>query len=344
MSSKYDACAELLQFPLIGDSVRFTCVIDPARKVRIFDQQFTSPDVAFGRVQTNGVGDFCRWMLTDVALIIRFLDGTYWEKERPEGLFSGGSAYNRIFSFQAGSADIIVVCMSPTVFVLRVSNGVVEEESLSISAHLYCGFGSSDAEYFLFGQSLRSDLGESGQPLIVSAKADRFMVQDATLDVGASIEGIMAALACNHSATLICSESPPPLTMYDFEWDPSPGATDHENFWVVPWPKTGSVKPTRIEGVRYLGAGGVKGNQVSYFQDQKNRHGSDVASMICISADGVPRYLNVQGLHRDSTIWKVQYDPLFGWLGVASEFSGTRDSHLMLSKDGLEWASRRIDL
>ena len=167
--NKYEACAALLEYPLISNGVGYAYFLQPDGRVRTFDARNSSDHSGFRWIQANGVGNHCRWMLTDEALIVRRTDGTYIAKPRPADVpIEGGDSYRTAFSFCAADADVVVLSTNNRTFVVRVNGQSIEEETLALDVRCFYGCRANGSGYTLVGQTPRRTPNDYGLPMMVS--------------------------------------------------------------------------------------------------------------------------------------------------------------------------------
>jgi hypothetical protein len=342
-AGKYEHCANLLQYAVVSDAARFAHFVGADGSVRTFDTRSLSADASFRKIQANGVGDHCRWMLTDEALVVRFVDGSYAAKNRPADLrYEGGDNYRIVFSFCADGADLIVVSADRKTYVLRVSAGRIEEESLDVQARLFCGRATSPSDYLLFGQTQRPAPSGYGSPLVVAARGGDFTARVIPPPGQAKLEGVVAWVSVANRSVLICSEAPADARIEDFDRNRVPGASDHDRFFLIPEDRRLGAQARQLNAVLFIGTAGPNDGKIAYFQKRGVDGRSKWASMACLGQDGALVDVNVEGLDARSTIRRIQYDPLVGWLGIADAHTEQRDRHLLSSRDGLAWAVSKL--
>lgn len=338
----YEKCVELLQFPFFPDDWGGACFIDRDNTIKTFKPAAAFPNSGMKTIQKTGSGKFCRWMLTNESIVIRFLDGGYWIKERPSDLVDGANNYARIFGIQLENADALIVGCKSGVIVLIAENGSVKERKYALDGHAFCGKTFGGLELVLFGQSRRVDLTKGGEPLQMQLDRDGARLQRLHFDVPLQLEGVVASLG---EKWLICSQFNPQLGWEDDGLEEEPLSYDHDSFWIVPQDAAGTAtsrQSTKIEDVYFVGAGGSDGNACAFFKCLSRKPQSLFAHLICVAEDGVSRNVPIKGLTVESRVDFVQYDPSIGWVGVSSEFEDPYNTWLIRSQDGLDWIAERI--
>jgi len=342
---KYEAGAALLQYPLISDAARYAHFLQPDGRVRTFDARNFSDQSGFRRIQANGVGNHCRWMLTDEALIVRRMDGTYVAKPRPADLpFDGGDSYRTVFSFCVADADIIVLGTDHRTFAVRVNGQSIEEETLAIDARCFYGRRAKGSGYTLVGQGPRRTPNDYGLPMVVSVDGAGFTSKVLAPINETRLEAIVAILPTTAGPhLLVCAEAPPPPAMEDYEGSCVPAASDHDDFWLIAQDESLSLASVRIENVRFVGCVGPQSHERVFFESQRRggraTDNSTQATMISVGEDGATMTHDIAGLDCHSSIRRIQFDPLVGWLGIADQHNATRDRYLLSSADGIAWGA-----
>ena len=344
---KYETCAELLQYPLISDAVRSAHFFQPDGRVRTFDERNSSNQSSFRWIQANGVGNYCRWMLTDEALVVRRMDGTYVAKPRPADLpLEGGDIYRTVFSFCVADADIIVLNTDHRTFVLRVNGKNIEEETLALDARCFYGSRANGSGYTLVGQTPRRTPSDYGLPLVVSVDGVGVSAKVLKPSNEAKLEGIVAILPTAKSHLLVCAEAPPPPGMEDYEGSCIPIICDHDDFWLIAQDESLNLAPVRIENANFVGCVGPQDHEKVFFASQRRagRTTDDIAqaTMISVGQDGATMTHDIAGLDCRSSIRRIQFDPLVGWFGIADQHNATRDRYLLSSTDGITWGASRL--
>lgn len=342
---KYEACAALLQYPLISDAGGYAHFLQPDGRVRTFDARSSSRSSSdqgiFRRIQANGVGNHCRWMLTDEALIVRRMDGTYVAKPRPADLpFEGGDVYRIVFSFCADDADIIVLSTDHRTFVVRVNGQSIQEETLALDVRCFYGCRAKGSGYTLVGQTPRRTPSDYGLPMVVSVDGAEFTARVLAPINTPKLESIVAILPVAGSHLLVCAEAPPSPGMEDFEGNCFPGTCDHNDFWLIAQDQNLNHASVRIENAGFVGCVGPEGHERVFFESQKRwRPNSIQAAMSSVGEDGATMTHDIAGLDYHSSILRIQFDPLVGWFGIADQHNATRDRYLLSSVDGITWAA-----
>ncbi len=336
---KYEACAALLQYPLISDAARYAHFLLPDGRVRTFDAHNSSDQSGFRWIQANGAGNHCRWMLTDEALIVRRLDGTYVAKPRPADFpLEGGDIYRTVFSFYADDADIIVLSNNRRTFALRVNGQTIKEETLALDVRCLYGCRANESGYTLVGQSPRRTPSDYGLPMVVSVNGAKFAAKVLTPINETRLEAIVAILSAGGPHLLVCAEAPPP-SMEDYEGSGVPATSDHNNFWLIAQEDSLNPASVKIENARFIGCVGPQSDERVFFESQKRRLNSTQAAMISVGEGGATVTHNIAGLDCHSSIRRIQFDPLVGWFGIADQHNATRDRYLLSSVDGITWGA-----
>lgn len=341
---KYKTCAALLQYPLISDATRYAHFLLPDGRVRTFDARHSSDQSGFRRVQANGVGNHCRWMLTDEALIVRRMDGTYVAKPRPADLpFDGGDSYRIAFSFCVSDADIIVLSTSHRAFVVRVNGVSIEEEVLALDFRCFDGSRANESGYMLVGQTPRRTPDDYGLPLVMSVDGAGFSAKVLAPINEVRLETIVAILPAAGSHLLVCAEAPPSPAMEDYEGSCVPAASDHEDFWLIAQDENLNRAAVRIENARFVGCVGPQSHERVFFESQRrggrSTDNNTQATIISVDQEGVTMTYDIAGLDCRSSIRRIQFDPLVGWFGIADQHNAMRDRYLLSSADGVTWGS-----
>jgi hypothetical protein len=344
--NRHQDCAELLQYPLISDAARYAHVLLPDGRVRTFDARDPAPK-PFRRIQANGVGNHCRWMLTDEALVVLRADGTYLAKPRPAELqFSGGDAYRTVFSFATRAADILVLSAHRRTFVVRVGGPALEEETLSLDGRCFDGCFLGAAGYMLVGQKRRTGEESPATPMVVSLQGEAVTATSLPSAINLRLDAVLAVLPAANSQLLVCAEAAPPPSMEDLEANDNLGASDHDHFWLIAQGEGRNDRAVRMENCRFLGRAGPHGGERAFLQLQEQGaerpSTATPAGMASIGADGAIARHEIAGLPRRSSVRRIQFDPRVGWFGIADEHSATRDRYMLSSLDGVAWRATRL--
>ena len=297
---KYETCAELLRYPLISDAARYAHFFQPDGRVRTFDATNSSDQSGFRWIQANGVGSYCRWMLTDEALIVRRMDGTYVTKPRPGDFpFDGGDSYRTVFSFCAADADIIVLGTDHRTFAVRVNGESIEEETLALDVRCFYGRHANGSGYTLVGQRPRRTPNDYGSPMVVAVDGAGFTAKVLAPINGTRLEAIVAILPTAGPHLLVCAEAPPPPAIEDYEGSCVPAASDHDSFWMIAQDESLKRAHVRIENARFVGCVGPQSHQRVFFESQRRwRHDNLQAAMISVGEDGATMTHDIAGLDR----------------------------------------------
>lgn len=346
-SGNYRRAAELLRYPLIGRGAGFACFLMPDGTITtVDDPERPLPSDPFLLVRANGIGMHCRWALTDKALIVLFNDGSYRVKERPRNMhFEGASSYRSTFSFYAADedADVIVLCAADEVFLLRVRDQTIEEDTLRFAARCFCGYAVGRHEYVLFGQTPRVDVVEPGLPLRISVTETSFEAKTLQLAHLGRLESIVAHTLIGGRRWLVLGEFPKGFGGCIDELDfPSltPAPYDHIAFVLVP--EDGSNERRRVEGPRFINAAGTPDACVYFVEDSaRTRH--DQAELLRIGGNLPEKHIVVQGLSKKSSIIRIEHDPALLWFGMAELHKEGRDRYLLLSADGEQWTAKPVN-
>lgn len=341
---KYEACASLLRRPLVSDGGRFAYFLQPDGQLQVFDGRSAAPFNPFRRIQASGVGQHCRWMLTDEALVVARPDRTFVAKRRPPELpWQGG--YRSVFSFGMPDGDLIVLSGDASTHVVHVGVADMDEHTMALGVRCFAGCGSGATEYTLFGQTPLSAGGGVGSPTVVSVTAAGFRVQRFPATPAVALESIVAALPAASAALLIGAQLPSPPGMESYDRLEFPLPTDHDAWWVLPYQSGALVgTPIPVNEGQFIACGGPRGLERVFFQlDRKKLDPSQPATLISIDGRGTQTWHEVAGLSQRSSVSQIQFDPLVGWIGIAQEHE-SRDHYLLTSKDGMAWSAAVVGL
>lgn len=332
--------AEALRSPLLCDAsgLVYRLVADDQTVTAIDTCDHESGSDSCLLVQTSGIGIHCRWALTNKAMIVLFNDGTYWAKELPPGLLREGSdAYRSTFSFYAAEedADVIVVCCTEEVFLLRVRNQVIEDETLRVAARCYCGYALGRNEYVLYGQTPRVAVQEPGLPLRIDIASTGFQARVLRFGYPGILESIVAHTLIDGRRWLVVGEYPKGFRMEDYDDGLlPPGASDHIAFVLIPEDALDEYQ--RIGSPRFICAAGAPDAGV-FFQENGLRSQQEMAELLRLGGNLAEERIIVQGLAKRSSIHRIEFDPAIGWFGIAELHNAERNRYLLRSSDGNRW-------
>lgn len=345
LADKYSAWATLLQFPLISDAARLAHFLLPEPRIKTIE----AGDVdGLGRIRANGVGRHCRWMLTDEALVIVRPDDTFLAKAAPNDLGTyGGDCYRSVFSIETQDEDLIVLSGDINTHVVCVGATGMEEYTLKLDLRCFAGEGASADRCTLFGQTLRSNVGEPGAAVEVVVSSKGFRARRLDAINGVDLESIVGWLPGRESHLLIGAQAPRPAAMEDFEGSRSPLRSDHDTYHIVRCLREVSAEPVaRIDDARFIACAGSGNSRKAFFQLGRKRLPMDARSsmLLCVDGSGLTSMHEVVGLPRASFIHQVQFDPLTGWFGIADAQTAERERYLFVSTDAQKWAADRVQL
>lgn len=331
---RWEPLASVLQRPLLSDATRLAISLQADGGVRRFDVSDASNPL--GRVQANGVGRYCRWMVTDDALVIVRPDGNFVARPRPASLpNNGGDAYRTAFSFSAADADLIVLSGDKTTHVLRVTASDVHAQALPLAVRCVCGLAGEGDAYALYGQSPRTADGEPGVAVVVQIVGDRYTAEPVAAGGRTALESVVAVLRSVPQPVLVGAEVPAAPQPEDFERLTTPLRSDHDTFTVL---RAGAEQVATVSNARFVAAGGAPGQERAYFQKhQSSAATSPWAVLLSVDAAGSVRSHELVGLGIRSTVSQLQFDPLVGWIGIAAEHGDTREHRFLLSQEGTFW-------
>ena len=343
---KYEICAALLQYPLISTS-NYAHFIELGGQIRTFDANERDASNAFHKIQANGVGNHCRWMLTDEALIVRRADGSFVAKPRPAELpYESAIAYRAVFSFCSADSDFIVLSANRRIFIVRVNANNVEEEHLDIDVCCFSGYSTTESDYALFGQTPRPKTGGYGSPAMVEVKGSQSALRKLAPITGIKLESIIAMIPAPTTRFLVGAETPRPASMedFDFGYRRFSDEYDQDRLWLFAQDQSLNIPPLKMEDTRFVGCVGPKFQERAFFESKQKiadgRNGQ--AMMISVKGDGSTTSHEIAGLDYKSSILRIQFDPLIGWFGIADQHNAVRDRYLLSSSDGNIWGASRI--
>jgi hypothetical protein len=342
-TATHEASARLLQRPLISDVGQAAYSVLPDGRVEVHDF-FQPPPQGHHRIQAHGVGQFCRWMLTDEALIIARPDRSFITKPRPPELpYTAG--YRNVFSFSATHSDMLVLSGDANTYVVSVHASGIDEHTLALGVRCFAGHGPDARYYTLLGQTPRAADGAPGSAISVSVTDTGFRAQRVQAPAPLVLESIVAALPAGRGTLLFGAQQPAPPQMEDFEVSPNPMPADHDVWWTLPCHDgVLSGPPTAIRDVCFVASAGPSGQERVYFQLTSSHPRADgQAVLLSIDASGHQALHPVANLPPQSTISHLQFDPLVQWLGIARGHA-TQQRYVLGSRDGLAWSALAVGL
>jgi hypothetical protein len=348
-TAAHEASARLLQRPLISDVGQAAYSVLPDGRVEVHDF-FKPPPQGHRRIQANGVGQFCRWMLTDEALIIARPDRSFITKPRPPELpYTTG--YRNVFSFRTPHSDMLVLSGDANTYVVSVHASGIDEHTLALGVRCFAGHGPDARYYTLLGQTPRAAEdapvatgGDApGSAISVSVTDTGFRAQHVQTPPPLVLESIVAALPAGRGTLLIGAQQPAPRQMEDFEASPNPIPADHDVWWAMPCQDGVPSGPmTAIRDACFVACAGGLGQERVYFQlAAAHPQAEGQAVLLSIDASGHQALHPVANLPLLSTISHLQFDPLVQWLGIARGHT-TQQRFVLGSRDGLAWSALAV--
>lgn len=339
-TATHEASARLLQWPLISDVGQAAYSVLPDGRVEVHDF-FKPPPQGHRRIQSHGVGQFCRWMLTDEALIIARPDRSFITKPRPLELpYTTG--YRNVFSFQTTHSDMLVLSGDANTYVVSVHVSGIDEHTLALGVRCFAGHGPDARYYTLLGQTPRTADGTPGSAISVSVTDGGFCAQHVTAPAPLVLESIVAALPAGRGTLLIGAQQATPPQMEDFEASPNPIPADHSVWWTLPCHDGVLSGPlTAIREAWFVASAGPTGQERVYFQlaaGHPQSQGQGQAVLLSIDASGHQALHPVANLPPASSISHLQFDPLGQWLGIARGHA-TQQRYVLGSRDGSAWSA-----
>ncbi len=340
-TATHEASARLLQRPLISDVGQAAYSVLPDGRVEVHDF-FTPPPHGHPRIQANGVGQFCRWMLTDEALIIARPDRSYIAKPRPPDLpYTTG--YRNVFSFHTTRSDMLVLSGDANTYVVSVQASGIDEHTLPLGVRCFAGHGPDAKYYTLLGQTPRAPDGAPGSAISVSVTDTGFRAQHVQAPAPLVWESIVTALPVGRGTLLIAAQQPAPPQMEDHDRSPNPIPADHNVWWAMPCQDgVPSDPPTAIRDACFVASAGPAYHERVYFQLAAGHpQAQGQAVLLSIDASGHQAFHPVANLPPASTVSHLQFDPLVQWLGIARGHE-TQQRFVLGSRDGLAWSALAV--
>lgn len=334
--------AALLAQPIIGDGQRFTYFLMPENQFLLLDTEKNNSDTPLQRVEANGTGLFCDWMLTENFVIIRRKNGTYVSKGRPPVDTSfGAMAYSRVFGFSSDKEDFIIFSSEQATFVVRVGETSFSEETLILDAICYCGYASIDDDYCLLGQSLKS-LEVPAEAVNVTISSNRVKIEKiaSVQPLNVKVNAAIATFLINESRFIVYAKEQKSILPNDLKLKSTTLKSDHSEFLICELNKKEPLF-LELEDLAFVSCVGPFGKEAPFFcpSSIKNQTGEMLFS--------VDSNLNIftckiEDAKVARSIANLIYDSRIGYLALIKSNESKEEHAFALSDNGDLWELRQL--